>query len=76
MLPINNTTDDITLLRKLQFNPQSLKCLISSSFNNSAIHCFINIIIDSSFLPCNKIEMKIYHEEYDIENHLSFSSGF
>ena len=27
MLPIDNAPDNITLLRKLQFNPQRLKCL-------------------------------------------------
>lgn len=26
MLPIDNAPDNITLLRKLQFNPQRLKC--------------------------------------------------
>ena len=45
MLPINNITGDITLLRKLQFNPQSLKCFIVCSFNNNVIVCKIIIVI-------------------------------
>ena len=43
MLSINNATDNITLLRRLQFNPQSLKCLIRCSFNNRMIHCFVYV---------------------------------
>ena len=40
---MNNTTDDVSLLRKLQLSTQSLKCLIKCSFSNSVINCFIYV---------------------------------
>ena len=45
MLLINDITGDITLPRKLQFNPQSLKCFIVCSFNNSVI------VVSSMYIP-------------------------
>ena len=52
MLPIDNAPDNITLLRKLQFNPQRLKCL-----NRDVLSITVYFIV-SSYLHFNTFSGK------------------
>ena len=77
MLPIGNAPDNITLLRKLQFNPQRPKCLnrdVLSITIYFVVSSYVHSNTSSGKRCLNKLEVVIRNVLVEIKNVISYCS--